>query len=181
MIDLESGAWEAARARGRELRVVAEALGEGSEAAVADALEALALRGSRGREGAGDVAAAIEGLARADAKALLAYALTMAAEMAIESHAFTEAEQLAARALAAAQPLGKPSAMILAHAVFGRAAHGAGDGQRALSHLEAARAFIDHPYGISKRARDALEQLRALSNAGTNGENHVGDARRKRR
>jgi hypothetical protein len=45
----------------------------------------------------------------------------------------------------------------------------------------AALSFIDHPYGISKRAKDALERLRELSNASTNAAAHAGEARRRRR
>ena len=181
MIELESGAWEATRARVKELRGVAAKLGEGSEAAVADALDALALQGAHGREGAGSVAASAEGLARADAKAMLAYVLTVAAERALEDRAFAEAAKLARRALDAAEPLGKPSATVLAHAALGRAALGAGDRPTALFHLEAARALIEHPYGISKRTREAVARLNELSNGGTNAAAHERELRRKRR
>jgi DNA-binding SARP family transcriptional activator len=126
MIALESHAWDAARSWAEELRVAGGKLGEGSEGAIADALEALAVRGARGAEGPAKVDAAILGLVRADAKAMLAYVLTTASEMAVDDLAFADADALARRALDAAEPLGKPSAIILAHAALGRASLGAG-------------------------------------------------------
>jgi tetratricopeptide (TPR) repeat protein len=181
MIDLESGDWDPAGARAEELRAVAMRLGEGSEAAIADALDALAVRGLRGRDGVAKVGAGVERLAQADAKSMLAYVLTIAAEMAIDDGAFADAEKLARRALDAAETLGKPSAVILAHTALGRASLGAGDRGTALSHLGAARILIDHPYGISKRTREAVERLGALSNAGTNAPIYAGEARKRRR
>jgi tetratricopeptide (TPR) repeat protein len=181
MIELESGAWEATRARARELRAVAAKLGEGSEGVIADALDALAMQGAGDAGGPAAVAAALEGLSTADAKAMLAYALTMAAEMAIREGAFAEAHGLARRALDAADPLGKPSAILLARAALGRACLGTGDRAAALSHLEAARSLVDHPYGISKRTRQAVAQLGELSNGGTNAATHGREPRRKRR
>jgi DNA-binding SARP family transcriptional activator/tetratricopeptide (TPR) repeat protein len=181
MIELESGDWDAARTRAEELRAVAMKLGEGSEGAIADALDALAVRGMGGPEGVAKVAAAIEGLVRADAKAMLAYVLTSAAEMAIEDGAFADGEKLARLALDAAEPLGKPSAIILARASLGRSLLGAGDRATALAHLQAARTLIDHPYGISRRTREAVERLVAVSNAGTNAPIHAGAARKRRR
>ncbi len=181
MIELESGAWDATRVRARELRTVAAKLGVGSEGAIADALDALALEGAGHAAGPAAVAVAIEGLVSADAKAMLAYVLTMAAEMAIAKCLFADAGRLGRRALEAATPLGKPSAIVLAHAALGRAALGTGDQAAALFHLEAARALIDHPYGISKRTREAVAQLAELSNGGTNAAAHAGEPRTKRR
>ncbi len=181
MIALESRAWDAARERAAELRAAATRLGEGSEGAIADAFEALAREGAgEGRESA-RVAAAVEALARADAKSVLAYVLTMAAEMAIERGAFAEASRLSRQALDAAEPLGKPSAIILAHAALGRATLGAGDLAAARSHLDLGRALIDHPYGVTRRSREALQRLAQLSNDGTNAVIHSGSARKSRR
>jgi tetratricopeptide (TPR) repeat protein len=182
-IELESGGWDATRARAEELRAVATKLGEGSEGAMADAFEALASEGAGAGETSGTprLAGAIEALARADAKSMLAYVVTTAAEMAIARGAFADAASLARRGLEAAEALGKPSAIILAHAALGRASLGAGDRKTAVSHFDAARALIDHPYGISKRTREAVAQLGELSNGGTNAQNHARGARKKRR
>jgi DNA-binding SARP family transcriptional activator len=181
MIDLESGAAEATRARAQAIRAVATKLGEGSEGAIADAFDGLAMQHAGLAEGPARVAAAIDALTLADAKAMLAYVLIAAAEMAIAHGAFADASALGRRALDAAQPLGKPSAIVLAHTALGRAALGRGDREAARSHFAAARALVDHPYGISKRAREALERLADLSNAGINAAAHGRDARRKRR
>jgi hypothetical protein len=181
MIELESGAWGAARARAQELRAVATRLGEGSEGAIADAFDGLAIQGAGDAGGPARVAAAIDALDRADAKAMLAYVLTAAAEMATETRSFVEAGELGRRALDAAAPLGKPSAIVLAHAALGRASLAAGDRAAAASHLEAGRRLLDHPYGVARRAREALERLGELSNASTNAATHGGGARRKGR
>jgi tetratricopeptide (TPR) repeat protein len=181
MIDLETSSWVAARSRVADLRAVATRLGEGSEAAIADALDAIARRSEGDADAPPMVAAGIEGLVRADAKAMLAYVLTWAADMALADGAFAEAGQLAGRALEASAPLGKPSASALAHTALGRAALGAGRRDEALSHLAAAEALLDHPYGVSKRTREAVEHLTALSNEDTNADTHEGRARRRRR
>jgi tetratricopeptide (TPR) repeat protein len=173
MIELESGAWAATQARAAELREVSVKLGEGSEGAIAEALGALAAQG-KGDAGAVDrVTAAVEELARVDAKAMLAYALTTAAEMAAARGAFDDARALGGRALEAALPLGKPSAIVLAHAVLGHAALGLGEADEAAAHLSQARELLDHPYGVSRRAREAVERLGRISNAGTNPRTHA--------
>jgi DNA-binding SARP family transcriptional activator/tetratricopeptide (TPR) repeat protein len=181
MIELESGAWEATRGRADELRAVATKLGEGSEEAIADAFDALAREGG-GETGAhARVVAALEALVRADAKAMLAYALTVAAELAIDRGAFADASELGRRALEASEPLGKPSAIILARMAIGRAALGTGDRASAMLHLEAGRALIGHPYGVSVRTRETLARLAELSNGGTNAAAHGPVARKRRR
>jgi hypothetical protein len=181
MIAVESRAWTATRARAAELREVAAKLGEGSEGPIADAFDALALRGEGSPDGPARLAGAIKALEHADAKAMLAWVLTIAAEMALDERAFGEAEELAARALGAAAPLGKPSALALARAALGRAALGAGNGEAARAHLDAARELEGHPYGISARTRGAVEHLAALSNGGTNARAHAGALRNARR
>jgi DNA-binding SARP family transcriptional activator len=181
MIDLEACEWETTRARAGELREVASKLGEGSEGAIAEALDALAARGAREPGAAERLALAIEAVVRADAKAILAYVLTTAAEMAADDLAFEAARELAGRALAAAAPLGKPSAIVLAHAALGRAALGLGDRESALAELEATRALIDHPYGVSRRAREAALRLGELSNGRTNAATHGEGAKMRRK
>ncbi|HXN33056.1 MAG TPA: hypothetical protein VN894_14395, partial [Polyangiaceae bacterium] len=172
-VAIESAAWDAAHGHVVELRAVAQKLsGEGTEGAIAAALEALALRGSGHPEGPAKVVRAIEALVAADAQAILAYVLTAAAEMEIQGGAPAMANQLAARALAAAEPLGKPSALILAHVVLSRCALGRGDAATGGKHLAEARGLLEHPYGVSKRARDAATELTAHSNAQANGGVH---------
>ncbi len=181
MIELESGAWEATRGRAEELRAVANQLGEGSEEAIADAFDALAREAAGEAGGQARVVAALEALVRADAKAMLAYALTAAAEIAIEKGAFADASGLGRRALEASEPLGKPSAIILARTALGRAALGMGDRVSAVVHLEAGRALIDHPYGVSRRTRETLARLAELSNGGTHAAAHGRGVRKRRR
>lgn len=172
MIALESGAWEVTRSRAAELRAVSAKLGEGSEGAIATGLDALALLGAGAVDGAESVAAAIEGLAQVDAKSMLAYVLTMAAEMALTKGTIGEAAKLGARALEAALPLGKPSAIALAHAVLGRAALDAGHPAEGRAHLTQARSWVEHPFGVSRRSREAVERLQDRFNDGPNASPH---------
>jgi DNA-binding SARP family transcriptional activator len=172
MVALESGALEAARVRAAELRAVSIKLGEGSEGAIADGLDALAIDGAGGAEGPAKLAAALDGLLRADAKAMLAYVLATAAEMAIARGSLAAASSLGTRALEAATPLGKPSAIALAHALLGRAALEGGDSDQARAHLAKARVWVAHPFGASKRSREAVDQLAVRSNGGPNASPH---------
>ena len=181
MIELESRDWEVTRARARELGAVAMKLGEGSEGPTADAFDALAMQGAGDGQGRARVAAAIEALVVADAKAMLAYVLTAAAEMSTETGEFADATKLGQRALEAAEPLGKPSAIVLARVALGRSCLGAGDRASAQSYLAAASALVEHPYGVSKRAREALNHLAELSNAQSNDAVHGQGAVRRRR
>src|SRR5262249_43959105 len=144
MIGLEVGAWESARDAARELRIAAARLGDGSEGPIADALESLATEGA-------DLAPSLDGLVRADAKAMLAYCLTMAAEREEERGDLAAAPSLAKRALEAALPLGKPSAILLAHVALARTARGLGTDPT--PHAAAAEVLAHDPHGISKRAR----------------------------
>jgi DNA-binding SARP family transcriptional activator len=177
-VAIEAAAWDAVHAHAAELRAVARKLsGEGSEGVIADSLDALALRGSRHAEGPASVATAIEALGLADSQAMLAYVLTTSAEIEIQDGAFQTAAALAARALAAAEPLGKPSALILARVALSRCAMGRADGAAAGQHLAEARALLEHPYGVSQRARDAVSDLSARSNAQANARVHAPGAR----
>jgi DNA-binding SARP family transcriptional activator/tetratricopeptide (TPR) repeat protein len=175
MIAIECAEWDAARAHADELRDVAKRLkGEGSESVVAESLEALALRGAGDPTGASRLAKAIEALAAADAKAMLAFVATLAAEMAIEEGAVETAQRLASRALAAAESMGKPSALVLAHVALGRCALKSGDVDAARAHLAAARGALEHPYGVSRRARETVSAFATLSNAHPNAGVHAG-------
>jgi DNA-binding SARP family transcriptional activator/tetratricopeptide (TPR) repeat protein len=179
MIAIECADWDTARTHAEELGDVAKRLGgEGSEAVIADGLEALALRGAGDPTGASRLAKAIEALAVADAKAMLAFVVTQAAEMAIEEGAVEMAQRLGSRALVAAESIGKPSALILAHVTLGRCALKSGDGDAARIHLAAARDGLEHPFGVSMRARDAVSAFAALSNAHPNAGVHAQALRR---
>jgi hypothetical protein len=110
-----------------------------------------------------------------DSKAMLVFVLTLAAEIAISRGETERGRELAERARLGAEAIGKASARILAHVALGRAS------AEAESHLAAARALIDHPYGISRRARDAVSRLAADFNAGANADSRAGSLRRARR
>jgi DNA-binding SARP family transcriptional activator len=171
MLALDSGAFEETRTHAVALRAVAAKLGEGSEAITADALEALALQDPSRIE------AAIRALSLADAKATLAFTLTAAAEIQLANGDLAGGRAFAEAALRAAEALGKPSAIIRAHVALGRATP-----DDAAAQLAAAQALIDHPYGISRPARDAVNTLAELvSNAGTNAGPHAARSKRRKR
>src|SRR5262249_9500064 len=110
-----------------ELVEVAAKMGDGSTVHVAGALASLlALR--RGEPGACEaIEAAIVPLRDVDAKGMLAYTLTIAAEADIEAGRFDDAEKRADEALAAASAVGRRSQMTLARTLLSRVALGRGN------------------------------------------------------
>jgi DNA-binding SARP family transcriptional activator len=178
MLTLESGAWDETCGLARELREVAAKLGDGTEGLTADALEALALQASGDARGRGRLEVAVRALELADARATLAFALTMAAENDLRAGDLASAGDYAARALPVAGALGKPSAAIRAHVAMGRAVP-----VTAAAHLAEARALVDHPYGVSRSARDAVATLAASMNSNgdiNDGAHGPGPGRRRR-
>ena len=182
MLAVEHGEWAEARARAAALREVATKYGDGTEGLIADALDALALHGAGDPTGRARVTTAADALARADTKAMLAFVLTRAAETEQAAGAHELARDWAARALAAAQPMGRPSAIVLAHSVLGRLDLAAGAAPQAAGHFSDAAALSGDAYSLSKRARDALQlSITSSSNAGTNASPLGGKLRRGRR
>jgi DNA-binding SARP family transcriptional activator len=166
MLGLEAQAWDDVRVHAAALREVAKKARDGSEGPAADALDALAFWGAGAAGGRERTEAAASALESADAKGLLAFTLTYAAEFALRDGDRTGSAQLAERALSAAEAVRKPSAIVLARVALARA-----DGRAVEAPADADT--------LSHRARAALENLG--SNAGANGRPHAPALRRKRR
>ena len=168
MLAVESGDWEEVRRRASELRAVAAKFGEGIEGASADALDALALHAAGDPAGRERVEASLDALTAADAKAMLAFVATVAAETELRTPRPNRAREWAQKALDAAKPIGRPSAIVLARVMLARAELADGARDAAKAHHDAAASLLGDPYAMSKRARDALAQLAVDSNGSTN-------------
>jgi tetratricopeptide (TPR) repeat protein len=160
-LELESGVPAAATRYSSELVAVAAKMGEGSEEPTARALEAL-LRFRAGVAGAPALEQALARLRDVDAKGMLSYALTLAADGDLGAQRIAEAERRAAEALQAASAVSRRSQMALARVVLARAALVSGDRKRASSELDATRADFDQPLALNARARAAVTLTRSL-------------------
>src|SRR5205814_1656868 len=121
-IDLERGRFAEALGRCGRLREIAAKMGDGSEAPLAAALEALARSGlgEPGAETAVDVAVAT--LRDIDTKRLLAYAQSFAAGLDVVAGRLDSASRRAEEALGAAEVVSRRTEVAVAHAILGRVA-----------------------------------------------------------
>jgi DNA-binding SARP family transcriptional activator len=158
---LESGDGRAALDRCAALSEVAGKLPEGSEPAMAAALEALA-RLALDEPGAARAAAeAARALEELDAKAMLAYVLCGVADHALARGAVDEAERRAGEALTLAALVDRRSEVAVARALLGQIALARGDRAGATAHLAATRDDRERPLGLSARALARLGALEA--------------------
>jgi tetratricopeptide (TPR) repeat protein len=161
-IDLEDGRPAEALQRCAELTEVAAKMTEGSELAVAAALEALA-RAMLGAGGAEHrLAAAVSTLRRLDAKGALACVLTLWARFDLEGGRLDRARGHAAEAVKAAETLKRRSDAAVARAVLGLAVLAGGDRAEAMRHLDGAAAEASAHLSLSAYAR---VRTRALADA----------------
>jgi DNA-binding SARP family transcriptional activator len=145
----------------RELAPVAAKMNEGSEGAVADALEALA-RVASAVPGASDhLDRAIARLREVDAKGMLAYVLATSADLDRAAGRLTQAHQRASAALAAAEAVHRRSLVASAHASLAEVALANGDRAGAATHLEAVVRDLASPLGVAERVRARLGRLAA--------------------
>ncbi len=159
LLELELGRPDAALARCAELAPVAAKMGEGTEAPAAEALEALA-RVALGESLAEErLQRAIDALRQVDAKGMLAYVLTFAADIDRARGASDRARARAEEALVVAQIVARRSLVALARAVIAETALGSGDRDTARAHVEATREDLATPDALSARARAAIERV----------------------
>jgi hypothetical protein len=143
-----------------ELRAVAAKMSDGSEGAAADALDSL-IRLRRGDESAArNLENAIESLRVVDAKGMLAYTLTLAAERDFDLGRLDRAEKRAAEALRAAEAVNRKSLMALARLVLARVALAHGNVDDARRFCAATEADYRNFHTLSARARTAYERFR---------------------
>jgi hypothetical protein len=163
-IDLEDGRPAGALARCAELSQVAAKMTDGSEIAIAAALEAVA-RALLGEPGADErLAMAVSGLRRLDAKGTLTCVLALWARSDLECGRLDQARAHAAESVKAAEVMKRRSDAAVARALLGSVVLAAGDRAEAMRQLGAAAATASGPLSLSAYARarvgaltDALE------------------------
>ena len=161
MLELEGGDPDTARADCGALAEIAEKMADGSEPAVAAALEALVGRATGEPEATARLERALETLVSVDAKAMLAYVLNMAATQDLAGGDIASAETRASRALEAATAVGRRSEIAIARSLLGRAALARGDGAAAKAQMAAVRDDRAASLGLSARAAAAVDALAA--------------------
>ena len=169
LLELERGSPAEALARCGPLAEVATRMAEGSELAVAGALAALAHRALALPGTADGVEGAIQGLAAADAKAMLAYVLNATATADLAAGDAAAADRHASAALAAAEAVGRRSEVAVARSLLGRAALARGEVAWARDHLDASSGDRASALGLSRRAAAAVDELAAALAAATDG------------
>ncbi len=154
MIELERRRPQQAIARASELKRVAQKLGEGADAPLAEAIEVLARRMS------GDHTAELDGafsaLRAADDKSRLAYVLNLAASIQLQAGEMQTAAAIAADALSLAEAIGERNESALAHATLAEVAIAGGDAAQAERQLETLRALLETPGLLSVKAVSAI-------------------------
>jgi tetratricopeptide (TPR) repeat protein len=143
---------------------VARKMGDASTVSVARALEAL-LGLTRGEASVADaLEQAILELREVDAKGMLAYTLTIAAEADLAARRFDQARTRAEEALACASAVGRRTQTALASAILARIALERGDPGAARAHFDAALRDVAEPNSVNARARAAVSKLEPAFN-----------------
>jgi hypothetical protein len=159
MVELEADHPLRAVAYSTELAIVATKIsGDGSEGAMAAALTALANYQLQQPEADAALGQAIATLQQVDAKRMLAYVLTGAAEVDLEEQRPRLAVHRAETALQAAQIIKHPSAIALAWAISIRGFLALDEREQAATRFELFNAETDR-HTLSVRARAAVEQV----------------------
>jgi tetratricopeptide (TPR) repeat protein len=161
-IDLEEGRPADALARCTELSEVAAKMTEGSELAIAAALEALARALLREADADERLATAAATLRSLDAKGALTCVLSLWARSDLEAGRLDRARTHAAEAVKAADLLARRSDAAVGRATLGSIALTLGDRAEAASQLQAASASASTPLTLSAYA---LGRIRLLTDA----------------
>ncbi|HEY8088186.1 MAG TPA: hypothetical protein VIF09_10085, partial [Polyangiaceae bacterium] len=158
---LDRGEPALALAWSRELAPVAAKMTEGSEATIADALDALA-RVASAVPGAGDhLEAAIARLRDIDARGMLAYVLAAAADIDRAAGRLAQAQRRADEALAAAEAVQRRSLVASARAALAEVALARGDRRAAEEHLSAIADDVARDLLVSQRVRERVRGVAA--------------------
>jgi DNA-binding SARP family transcriptional activator/tetratricopeptide (TPR) repeat protein len=158
-LELQRNRPDQALAHCKELIPIASGMGEGSEAPIAAALEALAHLSLGTPEADGKLLEALDTLAQIDAQAALAYALNGAALFDLRRGRFEAARQHAERALIAAERVGRSTEVALARVLLAEVAFGEGQRRAAKAHLEPLLSHPLDPNALDARTRDAARSL----------------------
>jgi hypothetical protein len=155
MMEIERGRHDAARTHCAAMIELGERLREGSERPFAYALEALC--GYALVDDGTALESALVQLRAADAKHRLAFTLTRAARIDLERRRPGAAIARASEALACAEALGRPSEIVLAHAVLAEARRSTSDLAGFSAHVAALARFEGVP--VAAWARDCATRL----------------------
>jgi DNA-binding SARP family transcriptional activator len=155
MLDLETDRPTRALARCEELRPVAAKMGEGSEAPFAAALEAVAGYTSDPAGAEGRLEAALAELRSTDSNLLLAYTLTLAAEIDLRTGNVPAAQRRAEEAARVAERVGGRNMSVLARALLARVVRVTGPAGAESAHLEGLRTELASGSHLSARASRA--------------------------
>lgn len=158
MLELEAGNPTAALPYCEEMAIVsAKIQGEGSEAAVAMSLTALANYQLQQPEADVALEQAILSLQQADAKRMLSYVLIGAAEIDLNNDRSQLAATRADAALQAAQIVNHPSEIALAWAILTQATLASGDREQAIARFQSLNGQMDRS-ALSVRARSTVDR-----------------------
>jgi DNA-binding SARP family transcriptional activator len=165
-LELEAGRMQPALARCAALSEVASRMSDGSELTVARALTVMARLGAGEPDAGNAMEGALSSLRDIDARGMLSYALTFAAQRDLAAGRIADALRRATEAVSAADAVHRPSQASLARAVLSLAALADGDPPRARRALEQPLRDLALPARLSARARAAVEAaLHALDAA----------------
>jgi DNA-binding SARP family transcriptional activator/tetratricopeptide (TPR) repeat protein len=159
MVEMERGRLDRAAAYCHELARLGDKLRGGSEAPFARALNALCDCVTGDAAASARLDEALKVLRLADAKYRLAFLLTRAAEIDLQSGRAEKARERATEALAVSQALERPSEIALSRTLLARAASALGEREAAAQQLAALRA--GGAEGVSSHARAAMESAMA--------------------
>jgi DNA-binding SARP family transcriptional activator len=160
-LELERNRPDQALTHCKELIPVASGMGEGSEAPVAAALEALAQLALGVPETDSRLTEVLDTLAGIDAQAALAYALNAAALLDVRAGRSEAARQHAERALESAQRVGRGTEAAFARILLAEVALAEGHRRAARAHLEPVLPLALDPNALDARTRKALRSLAA--------------------
>jgi hypothetical protein len=157
LLAIERGDFAAARARCPAMLDLAAKMGEGSERPIAEAIENLArvLDGDAAAEKL--LAAVLDRVRAADAKAMLSTLLNLAAENDLAHGCLERAPARASEALAAAKAVERSNQVAIARAILARLALRASDLEGAEALIAAIRPELATPLALSAYARRAVE------------------------
>lgn len=159
--ELEEGRPARALAWCRELAPLAAKMTEGSEGAITEALEALALAASGDASADGQLERAIAQLREIDARGMLAYVLASAADLDRAAGRTERAQARAVEALAAAEVVQRRTLVAQARALLAELALSRGDRAEAEGHVAAVSEDVAQPLAISAFARRRVERAAA--------------------
>jgi DNA-binding SARP family transcriptional activator len=160
-LELERGNPAHALAWCRELSPVAAKMSEGSEGTIADALDALARVASCIPGADEHLERSLARLREVDARGMLAYVLSAAADIDRTAGRIDRAQARADEALVAAEAVSRRSLVASARASLAELALTRGDCESAILHMRAVEQDLARPLAISARARARAEHVSA--------------------